>query len=133
MLTLNVLTDAAGSIVQCSSEPLQASTGLTLVTGLDPAGGFADPGALFDDTGRCRWAVSAGAVVPVPPRWPATPALKRAASVTVRGRINDALLAILALERWQSDPANVAAADRSAELTAANARLGQLRDILAGA
>lgn len=134
MIALNVLGDAAGNVLQVSSEPLTPAAGLTLVEGVtDAPPEFTEPGALFDDAGRCLWRVSGATITAGAARWPATAALKRAAAARLRQRIDETLLMILALERWQSDGQNVLVLDRSAELSAARARLTQLRDILAGA
>ena len=142
MSALNILRDAQGLVVQASRVKLEPSAGLTLVEGvtdvpeafLSPGALFFEvPGMLFDDAGRCVWRIDDGKVTPTAPRWPATPALKRQATAWLRRRLDEVLLRVITLERWQIDPVSLLVLDRSAELNAARARFVALRDILAGA
>lgn len=128
----NVIRDASNNVLAVSTEALPATTGTVFVADVVAPIECLAPNPLFDEYGRCWWRLSGSAIVPGAPRWPATAALKRAAAKRLRGKLDETLRDILTLERWQLDPANVLVLDRSAELTAAQARFGQLRDILAG-
>lgn len=130
---VNVWRDGQNNVIEMSSSNTPITTGLVLVAGaLSVPTEATAPGSLTDSHGRFVWRVSGRTVVSGSPRWPSNATLKRAATARLRARIDESLAAILALERWQADPQNVAVADRAAELTAAQTRLGQLRDVLAG-
>ena len=128
----HVLVDGDGNVMAVAAVRMSATTETTYIANVTVPREALRPRARFDEFGRCRWRLSGATVSLGSARWPSTPYLSRERKLGLIAMMDELGQKVDALTRWQADPRNVLAKDRSAELVEAQRRFDRMRDILAG-